>query len=404
MSHGPLADLRIIEWGESIPTSYCSKLLGDLGAEVIKIESLPSGDPCRFKGPFLPDAPHPDASALFLYLNTNKYSVTLNLETPTGREILHQLLDQSDFFLEGRLPKDMERLELDYDTLHKHHPKLIVVSLTPFGQKGPYRNYVTSDLVSFQIGGFGNGTPGRGGNPDDPPLRSGGRQADFTQGAYGATGALHGWFCREVDGQGQHVDVSEQAAVASQMQYGRVSNYTIAGQLQNRLSAGMGVGLITCKDGYFGVNYTGDDQWKNWVAIMGDPDWSKDEAFTNEDTRMQNRGSPKTKALIEAWTQQYTKDEIREMAQAKRIPLLPTNTIEEIVQSAQMQARGYFVEASQSSGNKALVPGAPYNFSSTPWSLRSPAPRLGEHTSIILRERLRVNEKELANLRAALII
>jgi crotonobetainyl-CoA:carnitine CoA-transferase CaiB-like acyl-CoA transferase len=166
----------------------------------------------------------------------------------------------------------------------------------------------------------------------------------------------------------------------------------------------MGVGLFTCKNGYFGVNYTGDDQWQSWVEIMGNPEWSKDEALATQDSRVQNRGAPTTKALIEEWAQQYTKDEIRGMAQAKRVPLLPTNTIKEIVQSPQMQARGYFVEATHSSGRKALVPGAPYNFSSTPWSLRMPAPRLGEHTGMILREHLGVNEKELADLRAAGIV
>lgn len=402
MSQGPLADLRIVEWGDLIPAPYCAKLLADLGAEVIKVESLPGGDPCRFRGPFLPDAPHPEASALFLYLNTNKYGVTLNLETPTGRELFHQLLDQADFLVEGHLPKEMERLQLDYATLHQRHPRLIVVSLTPFGQTGPYRDYVGSDLVNFQIGGFGNGTPGPVDDPRHPPLRMGGHQNDFTQGAYGANGALHGWFCREVDGEGQHVDVSGQATSASQMRYGRVNNYAMTGQLANRLTPQVS-GHFRCKDGYFRVSAGNDVQWAAWAEVMGNPEWSKDEAFSDRASRQSMRNSPRTKALIEEWAQQYTKDEIRAMAQAKRIPLLPTNTVEEIVHNPQMEARGFLVEATHSSGRSAVVPGAPYAFSATPWSLRLPAPRLGEHTGTILKERLGVSDQELAALRAAVI-
>ena len=396
MPQGPLTGLKVVEIGEYISAPYCSKLLADLGAEVIKVEPLPGGDRVRMKGPFLPETPHPEGSALSIYLNTNKYGVTLDLEKATGREILHRLLAQADFMVDNHLPREVERMGLDYPTLHERHPRLIQVYITPFGLRGPYRDYVASDLVSFHMGGFGYHCPGKLENPEEqPPLRAGGRQSHFVGGLYAAAGALHAWFYRELSGEGALVDQSEQEAVAS-MLYGPGTG---AEQQGKRGQGGPGIEIrpLACKDGYFGFTAMQEHQWNSWVEIIGNPEWAQDERIANPATRMQNLGF--ANAWIEEWAQQYTKVELHLMGQERRVPVLPVNTTEEAVKSSQLKERGYFVEASHSSGSRVVVPGAPYKFSATPWGLRLPAPRLGEHTEMILRERIGMDKEEEAALK-----
>ena len=153
MDREALSGLKVLEYGEFICAPYCGKLLADLGAEVIKVEPPGLGDKARHWGPFPQDLPHPEKSGLFLYLNTNKLGVTLNLESAAGIKIFTELVKQVDVLVENNPPKEMEWLGLDYESLHQINPRLVVTSITPFGQTGPYHDYKGCDLISFHMSG-----------------------------------------------------------------------------------------------------------------------------------------------------------------------------------------------------------------------------------------------------------
>jgi crotonobetainyl-CoA:carnitine CoA-transferase CaiB-like acyl-CoA transferase len=405
MATAALADLRIIEWGEGISAPYCAKLLADLGAEVIKVEVLPSGDPARRMAPRLPGAAHLDGSALFLYLNTNKHGVALDVETATGREILHRLLDQADIFVENHAPATMDRLGLDYPSLRARHPALIVVSIAPFGQTGPYRDYRTSDLVSVQMGGYGFLVPGPVEDPvTQPPLRLGGRQTHYLAGAHGAIAALQAWFLREQTGEGRQADVSEHEAAASLMSlYLQDSTFGDTPPQRQKTAGSPLIGvLLACKDGYVKTHFIMRHHWERFVELMGSPDWATPDLF--EGWRSGLSDIEPYLERIQAWTRQYTKADVHAMAQAARIPVLPFNTVEDFVRSPQTHARGFLVEARDGAGHRAVVPGAPYRFEGTPSELRGPAPLLGEHTTPLLRERLGYGDEQLRLLQASGVI
>ena len=214
MDNKALSGLSVVELGGFIPAPYCTKLMADLGASVVKIEPPGSGDPARKYGPFPDDIPNIEKSLLFAYLNTNKKSVTLDVKNTTGKKILMELIRDADILVESNSPKSMQELGLDYESLSSENKGLIVTSITPFGQNGPYRDYKANDLVSFHIGGIGYPTPGDVDDPDtNPPLKAPGHQADIMAGATGASGSMSALFAREMTGTGQHVDVSEQEAL-----------------------------------------------------------------------------------------------------------------------------------------------------------------------------------------------
>ncbi len=155
MSEGALSDLKVLEFGEMVSAAYCTKMMADMGAEVIKIEPPGRGDEARRRGPYAQDRPGPERSGLFSYLNTNKLGVTLNLEAPQGKKIFFDLVKGTDILVENQPPKRMEELGLTYENLEKINPRLIMVSITPFGQTGPYRNYKAHEINTYNACGFG---------------------------------------------------------------------------------------------------------------------------------------------------------------------------------------------------------------------------------------------------------
>ena len=183
MTYPMLEGLRVLELGEWVSAPYCGKLLADMGAEVIKIERSPAGDPIRGYGPYPNDEPHYERSGMFLYLNSNKRGITLNLETPTGKELLAGLLAGSDVFVQNLHPLEMDRLEMDYSGSRRDHGSLVVASITPFGLTGPYRNYKAYDINLAAGGGICEGL----GEPDREPLTFGTPQVGYFAGAAAAS-------------------------------------------------------------------------------------------------------------------------------------------------------------------------------------------------------------------------
>ena len=206
MTYSLLQGLRVVELGESVSAPYCAKLLADMGAEVIKMERPGVGDQAREYGPFPGDEPHHERSGLFLYLNANKQGVTLDLETPTGREILGDLLAQSQVFVHNLHPKEMDRLSVDYEHLSKHNEQLVMASITPFGLTGPYRNYKAYDINLAAAGGICEGL----GSPDREPLTFGTPQVGY----FAAMAAASSIVIALLAGSGQHIDIAEVEAMA----------------------------------------------------------------------------------------------------------------------------------------------------------------------------------------------
>jgi crotonobetainyl-CoA:carnitine CoA-transferase CaiB-like acyl-CoA transferase len=208
-----LAGLSVLEIGENVTAPYCAKLLADLGADVIKIEKPALGDPSRLRGPFPDDVPHPERSALFLYLNTSKRSLTLDFETAEGQQIVRELAAQVDVLVEDRPPGHLSELGLGYAELAERNPRLIVVSITPFGQTGPNRLHRTHHLNLYHASGHVSPFASRQADADRPAPCAGGWLGEYDAGLTAALGTLAAVFGRGVTGRGQHIDLSKQEAM-----------------------------------------------------------------------------------------------------------------------------------------------------------------------------------------------
>jgi crotonobetainyl-CoA:carnitine CoA-transferase CaiB-like acyl-CoA transferase len=293
MAGNALSDIKMVELGDFMAAPYCTKLMADLGAEVIKIEEPGTGDSARRYGPFPGDEPHPEKSLLFAYMNSNKQGITLDVKGPQGKRVFKELLRDTDVLVESNPPRLMEELGLDYSSLARVNPGLIVTSITPFGQTGPYRDYKATDLVSFHIGGIGYPTPGDVDDPDIfPPLKAPGHQTHIMSGITGAAATMAAIFAREFTGRGQHVDVSEQETLLREIG-GAVVSHVNRGETPIRI-AGMGRPIasrkpLLAKDGYFTCQLLMDHFWESLKKVLGYPEWANSEIFSER----QSPGPPR---------------------------------------------------------------------------------------------------------------
>ena len=382
-----LDGLKVVELGDFVPAPYCTKLMADLGADVIKIEPPGTGDSARRYGPFPGDEPHPEKSLLFAYMNTNKRGITLDVTSPLGRRLFTELLKDTDVLVESNSPAKNEALGLEYESLAAVNPRLIVTSITPFGQTGPYRNYKSTELVAFQIGGIGYPTPGDVEEPEThPPLKAPGHQAHLMAGITGAAGAMSAVLAREFTGRGQQVDVSEQDTLLRAIGMAVFSELS-RGETPIRI-AGMGRPIaarkpMLAKDGYFTAQLFMDHFWESMKSVMGHPEWMDSELFADRDLRMENMDA--ALLLIEDWSKDYTKEELFQLLQVENhIPCLPVNTLEEIFAHPHYQARGTFIEMEHPQIGRFKAAAPPYLFSETPWRMDRPAPALGQHNEEVI--------------------
>ncbi|MDD5093804.1 MAG: CoA transferase [Dehalococcoidia bacterium] len=398
-----LSDLRIIEYANLASGPYCSKLMADLGAEVVKIEEPEVGDESRRTGPFPRDIPHHEKSGLFLYLNTNKLGVTLNARTSTGTRIFKELIRESDILVENNPPSVMKSLGLEYEVLREINPQLIMTSITPFGQNGPYRDYKGCDLISSQMGGVGYLTPARVKDRDrEPPLRMGGRQSDFMAGVMAAVVTMSAVVGRQADGLGRHLDVSVCEAVASTMARD-LAVYSYDKVLFGRRSGICYVyGALTCRDGYVQVHCPEYRHWRSFLDAMGNPPWADDELFKTHQSRTNNWHL--LEPLISEWSRRLTKEEIYRILQGKGVACSPVNTAEEVLNSDHLAAREFFVDVDHCEAGRLKYPGSPCKFSQTPARINLAAPLLGEHNEQIYCCRLGYAKEDLVEMRKAGVI
>jgi crotonobetainyl-CoA:carnitine CoA-transferase CaiB-like acyl-CoA transferase len=398
MPDGALDGVRVIEIGRMVSAPYCAKLFSDYGADVIKVEP-PEGEVARRWGPFPGDRPHPEKSGLFHFLNTNKRGVTLDVETEAGRDVLKRLLADADVLVENHPPARMRELALDYESLSRVNPDLVMISITPFGQTGPYSEWNGYDLNAFHLSATGHRYCGR---PGEPPLEHGTFAADFFGAVAASTWGLAAVYGRARVGGGQHVDVSCAEVIASVFVGGQnIGAYAQDGVFETRTGVGMPLGapatILPCKDGHVWMLALEPGQWNGLARVMGNPDWMQLEMFQDMYARAQN--SDAIYPLIQEWTMEHSKWEIMEQCQESGCPVTAVFTVDEAAEHPHLKERGYIVEIDHPELGRVRDLGAPFKLPESPGGPRTPAPLLGEHNHEVYGG-LGISTDELAGLRA----
>ena len=398
----------------------CGRNLGDWGADVIKVER-PGGDPARNIGPFYKDIPHPEKSLYWFATNANKRGITLNLETLDGREMFRRLAKTADFVIESSAPGYMDSLGLGYKELEKIKPGIIMTSITPFGQAGPYSQFKGSDMVLWALGGmmYING------DSDRPPVQLSMPQAYFHGGMHGAMGSVMALYHRELSGEGQQVDVSIQEAIdftnlMADETYDilgvnmfRSGPYFLSarpepmGPLYERFN-------WECQDGYV-IAYLRGGALGYKASSRATVAWMREEGMAGEldtydwDTYNFATLTQEDRLRLEKPVMEFlktkTKKELTERAVRYGIVLAPVRTVKEVVESEQLQARGYWIEVEHPELGEAITyPGASVKAGPAPWHIYRRAPLIGEHNEEIYIGELGFTREELAALKARGII
>jgi len=388
---GPLAGLTVVELGDGTAGPYAAKMLGDFGADVVKIEG-PDGDSTRRRGPFPDGRPDPEASGLFLYLNVNKFGVRLDIDEIASRPAIDSLLASADVLITNLPTRRLKKADLEPATLRERYPRLIVTTITPFGRTGPWADRLGDELVTYAMGGIGYSTPGMPDASDDlyrePPLHPDCFVAETITGLSAASATMAALLDRERTQEGCHVDLSQHAAiVAMQIRDSMSSSY--AGERYNRLLNPITIGrmpnfYLPCKDGYATIAAPMDIHWARLVEAMGSPAWALSADFSTPPARTANWIALRVN-LID-WTMTLTGDELYFLAEKYQLPIFPFYSIRKMANTAHARERRTLVDIDVG-GRRAAMPAAPFLMRETPWSMRRPAPRLGEHNDAILHER-----------------
>ena len=379
MSDGALSDVKVLDFTHYVAGPYCTKLLADYGADVLKVERPDGGDGARRLGPFPNDDPHNERGGLFLHLNTNKRGLTLNLKSAAGNRIARQLAAECDLVVESFRPGTMARLGLDYATLGADNPSLVMTSISNFGQTGPYRDFRGSEIVLYGMGGEMYST----GLEDREPLKLGGEMVQFQAGAAAAVATMGALFAARASGVGQQVDVSimETAAGSIDRRMSTLIAYQYTGEISPRQpfgTIGYPIGVYPCADGY--VEITGGIiYFPRVVEMLGrpplfdDPRWYTDEAQTDQDLREE------FDEFFIPWCLERTKYEIWYAAQEARVLSGPINTMEDLAHDPNFIERGAFAQIDHPGAGSLAYPGRPFIMGETPWAARAAAPLLGQH-------------------------
>ena len=395
-----LEGVKVLDLTHHVAGPYCTKLLADFGADVVKVERPGGGDPARRMGPFLRDEPHPDKSLLFLYLNTSKRSVTLDLRSDTGRRILKELVARADALVENFSPRVLPSLGLGYQALKRINSRLVMVSISNFGQTGPYRDFKATDIVQYAMGGLMNIF----GSSDREPLKHALHQAQFRAGTNAAIAATTALYQQQMAGCGQRVDVSIQECIASGLR-DIVSLYTYTGAIKGRPPPHGGEFIHTAmkvKDGYVvPVSFGGVD----WDAIADLLDAPELKRRGSSAPKSPSTDPPQVDQALALALGKWEKFELfREAHKRRRLIYGVVHSPEELLQNPQYRAREYFVDVGHPATGALTYPGAPLLMSETPWRVRSPAPTIGQHNREVLCGRLGYSLHDLGILRASGVI
>ena len=389
---GPLAGLVVCDLTRALAGPYCTMMLADLGARVIKVETPDGGDDTRGWGPPFLDG----ESAYFMSINRNKESLTLNLKERAGQEVLWRLLGGSDVLVENFRPGTIGRLGFGYEAVHARMPRLVYCSISGFGQTGPYRERPAYDLIVQGMGGLMAIT----GEPDGNPMRVGVAVADICAGMFAAYGVLAALRARDRDGLGQWVDAAMLDGQVAWMTY-MAANYFATGENPPRVGSAH-TNLVPyqpfpTKDGFVTVAVGSEGLWQRLCRALEAP-LADDPRFATNAARVAHRREL-LEALFPMFRRRTTAEWVARLGDAG-VPAGPISRISDVMTDPQVLHREMVVEVRHPRAGRMRVNGVPLKFSGTPGAVRTPPPVLGEHTAAVLRE-LGYSDAEAAALRGA---
>jgi crotonobetainyl-CoA:carnitine CoA-transferase CaiB-like acyl-CoA transferase len=401
MTPTALEGVRILDLSHHIAGPYCTKLLADYGAEVIKIERPPAGDPGRQMGPFFKDEPHLEGSALFLHLNTNKQSIRLNLKSALGREIALKLAADADIVVENFRPGVMARLGLDYAALRAVNPNIILTSISNFGQTGPYRDLAASEITLAAMGGPMNVT----GNVNHEPLKLGGNVVQYHAGSVAAYATMLALYDVEGGGEGGQIDISiyETQAGFRDRRVIYLTAHSYTGDIGQRPETGIrpGIGVRPCLDGYVNIHATGKGKFISFLRMIGRDDIAADPRVAGGVRVLQDQElAEEIEAAYLTWLMKTPKRDAAAVAQQHKLLAAPVNTIADVLADPAFRARNAFEVIDHPHTGPATYTGRPFVMYETPRPPARRAPLLGEHTMQILCDRLGYSREDVGRMGA----
>ena len=404
----PFTGLTVLEYADFIAGPYCGKLLADLGARVVKIEPPQTGDSARSYGPFPEGILDREKSGLFLYLGVNKWSVTLDPMTPAGRDLFVKLASTADVLIEDTPPGTMAKSALDFTTLKEINPRIVYVSITPYGQNGPKASWKAHHINSFHASGEGFTLPGGptyASFPDRAPVAAGAHLGEYDAGLIAASGTVAALYAREIWGVGQHIDVSKQEATLGLIRM-MLTRAQVHGEAINKSRSYDYGGSFPCKDGYVMIFPREDRQWKALVQIMERPELADEERFFTRAARIQH--ADEVNQLISQWTVSLTKEEIYNQVAPSGCPAALFATSEDVFRSAQLRDRQFFSQIDHPKAGKLPYPGRPYKLTTPSMEeMRDemrPAPLLGQHNERMFCDELGLCLDKLADLQSGGVV
>ena len=394
----PLEGIRVLDLTRALAGPFCTMMLGDLGADVIKVERPGRGDESRGWGPpFVgkPYGPYPGESAYFISTNRNKRSITVNLKSPQGQEIVRRLAAKSDVFVENFRTGVLDGMGLGYEDLRAVYPRLVYCSISGYGRTGPYADRPGYDLVIQAEGGF----MGITGPEEGPPCRVGVPIIDITSGMFAATAILAALRARDVTGEGQLVDVSlldAQVALLTNV----ASNHLVGGEGHRRLgNAHPNIApyeAFPARDRWFVLAAGNERLWATLCDLLNRPDLKDDPRFADNNARVANR--PALREVLDEEFRARDADEWLVLLRQAGLPCGPINTIPDVFAHPQVRARDLILEAEHPSAGTVRFSGFPYKLSQTQAGVRRPPPQLGQHTEEVLGELLDYSAGDVAAL------
>lgn len=371
-----LEGVRVVEMGGGIPAAYCCKLFADLGAVVVKVEP-PEGEELRREPPLV-KAGGRETSALYCYLNQNKYGVALDLLDDAP---LDALLADADLVVHNLSLARTNRLALSHARRSSLNPRLVFTRISGFGSWGPYCNYSSNSFIAANAGGWTSISPGSLEDPSRPPLKAFGNQPDFLAGSVAAVASLGALFAAQAGGLGEDIDISEQEVVASILE-GALSQYLYTGRIASRMGMWVSAWLepLGCKDGAVIITAAHEEQWQRLVEAMGNPEWAGWEVLSTAEGRSENFDV--VRGFVLEWMRDMSIAEVLDVLAANRVPAARFQTVPEVFQMEQLEHRQFFTEY-RDGATAFRQPGPPYRMSRTPASCRRPAPWPGEHNFML---------------------
>ena len=392
-----LSGMTVLEDGGGIAVAYAGKLLADLGADVIKLEP-PGGDKVRRQPPFPADRPHRELSGLHLFLDTNKRSVTLNLQSAAGRRLYRALAQRCGTVVSSRQIAEQRELGLTWEQLAADAPAFNQVTITVFGIGTQREGWQAESLIAS----LASGISFKIGDPDRAPLGLPYDAPQFQGGIHAAIAALLARRATREDGLGQHAWLSIVDIISNVMAGAGVAPFVFTGQSRGRAGTHMNAfypwQVTPVKDGYYEVITMVDRQWQRFMELMGDPDWQHDERLQNRWLAFQHTNA--LDAFWHPWMKERTRAELMELFGENHISFQPVHTIGEVAQSEHLEAREFWVEIDHPGFDRPVrLPGAPYKLSESPWAIRRRPPSLGEHTAEVFSQLPGMSPSALARLR-----